>query len=95
MKKSHRTVHSENEVRCHIVSDSQIDDAILSVAQVSWRKVAMIVSMVAKSLGSDFPDVDEGYHLVAKRIEVLVDDGRLVAQGDVTLWRFSEVRLPS
>jgi hypothetical protein len=32
--------------------------------------------------------------LIARRIEALVRDGRLVAQGDITNWRHSEVRLP-
>jgi hypothetical protein len=30
--------------------------------------------------------------MVADRITVLVDEGRLLAKGDITQWRFSEVK---
>ena len=33
-------------------------------------------------------------HSYAERIEALVREGRLIAQGDITKWRYSEVRLP-
>ena len=32
---------------------------------------------------------------IGRRVEALVNEGRLEARGDVTLWRHSEVRLPS
>jgi len=61
------------------VNDSEIDGAIIAVAQVRWRKVAMIIAKAADELGTKLPD---GL------------DGRLVAQGEVGKWRNSEVRLP-
>ncbi len=76
------------------MTSSEIEAAVLAVAQPSWRKVAMIIVTAADRLGRDFPEGDDGHHLVARRIEALVRDGRLAAQEDITLWRHSEVRLP-
>ena len=76
-------------------SDLQIDEVILSIAEASWRKVAFVISRVAITMGSDLPEGDAGYNLVAKRIEILVRGGRLLAQGDVKKWRHSEVRRPN
>ena len=77
-----------------MVTDRQIDDAILAVVEPTWRKVAMIVGKAAKKLGPDFPDDDSSYQVVARRIQVLAQDGRLIAQGDLSRWRYSEVRRP-
>lgn len=77
------------------LSDSQIDEAILSVAETSWRKIALVISKVANAMRNDLPEGDVGYNLVAKRIEILVRDGRLLAQGDIEKWRHSEVRKPN
>ena len=79
------------------MSDSGIDEAILSVlpsAGGRWRKVALVISKVAGAIGSDLPKGDGGCELIARRIEALVSDCRLLAQGDISDWRFSEVRLP-
>jgi Protein of unknown function len=76
-------------------SDLQIDEVILSIAEASWRKVAFVISRVAITMGSDLPEGDAGYNLVAKRIEILVRGGRLLAQGDIKKWRHSEVRKPN
>jgi hypothetical protein len=43
-------------------------------------------------LGNNLPEGETGLDLIAKRIEVLVQDGRLLAQGDIKKWRHSEVR---
>ena len=72
----------------------EIDDAILAVALPRWQKVAMVISKTSERLGSFDTDGDEHYGCYAERIEFLVREGRLVAQGDITKWRFSEVRLP-
>jgi hypothetical protein len=72
-----------------IRSDSDIDAVILSVATDRWQKVAMVIAKAAPPDESS----DNDYHQVAERIIALVDDGQLEAQGDVTRWRHSEVRL--
>jgi hypothetical protein len=46
-------------------------------------------------MGGDLPEGDAAYDLIAKRIEILVGDGRLLAQGSISKWRHSEVRKPN
>ena len=76
------------------MNDSEIDKAILSSVEPSWKKVAMVISGAARKVYGGLPDGDKAYKLIAARIELLVRDGRLIAQGDVTRWRHSEVRQP-
>ena len=76
-------------------SDLHIDEVILSVTEASWRKVTFVINKVADTMGSDLPEGDAGYNLVANRIEILVRGGRLLAQGDIKKWRHSEVRKPN
>jgi hypothetical protein len=75
-----------------MITDQQIDDAILAHASVRTLKVAMIIARVSKALG---PTYSEDFHeRVGERIEWLCDQGRLEGYGDLKLWRHSEVRLP-
>ena len=76
------------------LSDLQIDEAILSVTEACWTKVAFVIAKVADTMGSDLPEDDAAFNLIAKRIEILVRGGRLLAQGDIKKWRHSEVRAP-
>jgi hypothetical protein len=76
------------------MTDSEIDDAIIAATWPRWGKVARVLCDVKESLGGAIPEGDVGYHLIANRIELLVQAGRLVAQGDLKRWRNSEVRLP-
>jgi hypothetical protein len=76
------------------MTDSEIDEAILAVAQPRWLKVARVIIDAADRLGSGLPEGDAGHDLVGRRIGVLVGEGRLLAQGDINKWRHSEVRLP-
>ena len=75
------------------VSNSEIDEAILAVCEPLWRKVAYVVTTAADKL-ADLPEGSEGYRLVERRLKLLVKDGQLVAQGDISRPRYSEVRLP-
>ena len=77
------------------MTNSQIDEAILSVIEISWKKVAMVIDKAETILGNKLPDGDGGLDLIARRIEALVQDGSLLAQGDIKNWRHSEVRKPS
>jgi hypothetical protein len=77
------------------MSASPIDKAILSFVGDRWSKVAMVIAKVAKAMGGDLPQGDDGYELISLHIEALVRDGRLVAQGNTKNWRFSEVRRPN
>ncbi len=78
-----------------MASDTQIDDAIMAVLDDrnrGWVKVAWVCVSAPDYLGTDFPSGHSGHELVAKRIEYLVAEGFLVAKGDITQWRFSEVK---
>jgi len=77
------------------VNNSQIDEAVLSATETSWRKVALVIAKAETILGNKLPEGDAGLDLIARRIEALVQDGRLLGQGDIKNWRYSEVRKPS
>ena len=53
----------------------------------------MVIARVADATSHTLLTGDGGYEVISRRIEALVHDGRLVAQGDTKNWRFSEVRL--
>jgi hypothetical protein len=74
------------------VSDQDIDGLILSTAGVQWRKVAFIVSSVLLVCRKNAAAPDE--YDIADRIQALVGEGKLEAQGNLNRWRHSEVRLP-
>jgi hypothetical protein len=73
-----------------------VDSLILSYAGEHWRKVAMIISKVLlefeRTRTRTRTEADE--YEIADRIRALVEDGKLEAQGNLSLWRNSEVRLP-
>jgi hypothetical protein len=71
---------------------SSVDGLILSSAKAQWRRVAMIVSQVLGECGRLGINIDE--HGVAERICALVEGGQLEAQGNLSRWRYSEVKLP-
>lgn len=73
-------------------SNAQLDALILEVVQPQWRKVAMVVATVGKHCEQQSLLFNSGE--VASRIAMLVQNGRLEGAGDLSNWRFSEVRLP-
>jgi hypothetical protein len=75
------------------MNTSEIDSAILVAVGEHWTKIAMVIAKVVDAVSHDLPPGDEGYEVISRRIEALVHDGRLLAQGDTENWRFSEVRL--
>lgn len=74
------------------MSDTEIDAAILAVVKPSWRKVASIAIRAAEALGPGFANREDAFSRVGARIHALVTDGKLLAQGDTTRPRWSEVR---
>ncbi|HTH49648.1 MAG TPA: hypothetical protein VMB21_19195 [Candidatus Limnocylindria bacterium] len=79
------------------IVEPRIDQAVLaylSTANGRWRKVAMVFGRVSEALGAEFPEGEAGHELFDRHLAALVGAGRLQAQGDITRWRFSEVRLP-
>jgi hypothetical protein len=55
----------------------------------------MVIAKVAHALRHHLPPGDEGNEAISREIRALVQDGRLIAQGDIENWRFSEVRRAS
>jgi len=74
------------------LSAEAIDAAILGVAMARWQKTAMIIVKSQENLRAS--KVEASYDDIAERIYALASQGRLEGQGDLTLWRHSEVRLP-
>jgi len=72
-------------------SNQYIDGLILSTAVSQWRKshsLSRQCSRYATTMGSDQRLRHSG------RIRALVDEGKLEAQGNLSRWLHSEVRLP-
>lgn len=67
------------------------DEHIRSAASTRWRKVAFVIGKVAEQAGAGS---EKHYEAIAERIRVMVADGHLIAEGDLSDWRHSEVRLP-
>src|SRR5262245_17893603 len=71
---------------------AKIDAELLSHAKPHNRKVAMIVGLAMGNPAvrvSGLPDL-----FYAQRVRLLVNEGQLVAEGNLDFMRFSEVRLP-
>jgi hypothetical protein len=73
-------------------SHQRVEILILSVARCQWRKVAMIIGQVLGALAHD--GLEGSDHDIADRIQSLVESGKLEAQGGLSTWRYSEVKLP-
>lgn len=67
---------------------TDVDALILASTGNHWRKVAMVVVQVGERASDTVVD-DE---TVAARIRSLVAAGHLESKGDLSQWRFSEVR---
>lgn len=74
-------------------ADAEVDDAILALAHRNWQKVAMIIAKVVH--GRNEQAEAEECEFVAGRVVALVKVGKLEAQGNLSDWRHSEVRLPT
>ena len=74
------------------LSDAQIDEAILSITETRWRKVALAIAKVAQSTGEDASDLETAHKRIAERVEILVRGGGLESAGDIKEWRWSEIR---
>jgi len=73
--------------------DAELDQLILSVAETRWLKVARIIAQTSEQLerAGCAPDLK----LIARRVEALVGIGVLESRGDLSQWRYSEIRLPT
>jgi hypothetical protein len=73
-------------------TQTYIDGMVLWFAKANWRKVARIIAEV---LGEcERHAIASDADVVAESIRYQVEQGKLEGQGDLSRWRFSEVRLP-
>jgi hypothetical protein len=70
---------------------SYFDEQLLSYATDRWKKAARLVGEVMMH-ELDIMQVSD--FVLAPRLRALVELGKLESQGDLTMIRFSEVRLP-
>ena len=69
-----------------------IDDALMAGASDQFRKVARVVGIAMKATEDDIYRIPD--YFFASRVQKLVNEGRLVSQGDLERMRYSEVKLP-
>jgi hypothetical protein len=74
------------------ITDSFIDERILFFVRPQWRKVAFILTKVVHEFDAKGISVSE--ERLEKRLRVLIKLKQIESAGDVSRWRFSEVRLP-
>lgn len=87
----------EEADRLKVEADMDIDRerSILSVVTVNWQKLAMVLLKAAENAGLPMNQLtDELLAPFAQQISHLVEVGKLESQGNLALWRNSEVRLP-
>ena len=70
---------------------SDLDELILSVMKPAWRKTAMVIAMTSEQCEALDMPLDE--KVIGARIAALADAGCIDSQGDLSMWRHSEVRL--
>jgi hypothetical protein len=70
----------------------KIDEALLSHATKTNRKVAMLIGLTMEDPSLRVPGLPDFFY--AQRIATLVDKGLLLAEGTLGYMRYSEVRLP-
>jgi hypothetical protein len=71
--------------------DDTIDKLVLAAAGNEWVKTAVLISKVFDAPA--LKGIDGLGQIVAERIYILVDHGRLEAKGNMRRWRDSEIRL--
>lgn len=83
--------HCRARGKASTASHEQIDELVLRFAGTRWRKVAMIIAKALIEFEARHVDASE--HAIADRVRAMVEAGRLTAQGNISCWRRSEVRL--
>jgi len=75
-----------------MISDEEIDEALLANVIHRWRKVARVVGSAMSQLGDKRRGRDDLYF--AQRVSSLVQRGLIEADGDLDQMGRCEVRLP-
>jgi hypothetical protein len=74
------------------ITDSFIDERILFFVRPQWRKVAFVLTKVAH--GFDAKGINISEERLEERLRALIELRQVEPTGDVSRWRFSEVRIP-
>ncbi len=75
------------------VTEADLDAVILSIIEQNWRKTVFIIyRAVQRYEGREIEMSDE---IIGARIQELAAQGRIESQGDLSMWRHTEVRLPA
>ena len=86
---------AEQLVRVAMLSEEEsllIDATLLASACDRYRKVAAIVGWAMLTLKGRISGIPDIYY--AERVRSLVERGALIADGNLSYMRYSEVRLP-
>ena len=92
---SYPPLNTEQQALVDKLSDEQveeIDRLLLENASHQWRKVARLIGRTMMELEDRVVGIPDIYY--ADRIKLLVENGKLEAQGNLDYMRFSEVRFP-
>jgi len=75
------------------VTAADIDALIFTeLTDPYWRKVARVVGRALTTC--EARSIPLNAEVIAARIQELAETGRLESAGNLTMWRYSEVRLP-
>lgn len=69
---------------------AEIDEAIQACVWPQWMKVARLLVDVSRKLGA--PEDHPRFEEIARRVRAMVEGGEIESRGDISKWRFSEVR---
>ena len=75
-----------------MLTEQEIDDALLAHMTRQYRKVAMVVGLTMMDLEHHSHGKDALFF--ADRVNLLAQKGLIESQGDLTKMRYSEVRFP-
>ena len=73
------------------VTEANVDALIFAELNEQWRKVARIVARTFQACESRSMPLSN--QVIAARIQDLAEAGRIESQGNLAMWRHSEVRL--
>ena len=74
-----------------MITDEEIDTALLANISNVWRKVAFVIGMTMMQIDEERGGRDDLYF--AKRVAVLVEKGFIEYNGDLNQMRQCEIRL--
>ena len=72
-------------------SDDKLRTIILSVITQNWQKTAMVIMKAFQVCKAQQVPADEDR--IAGHLEELIESGQVEAQGQLSNWRYSELRL--